>query len=156
MDCKFCNFIAGKENAHENGYPFVTISEKKHTLAFVSQDSPINEDAHMLVIPKKHFQNIHDVPATILAELIAHAASLGLKFHESHDGYNLLLNNDRAAGQYVMHVHMHVIPRDNNDGITIENWKRQKITEREFLKLCEKAKRKGHKTLRVLQKPSGF
>jgi len=110
MDCIFCKIVAGK-------IPSLTIYENDHVLSFL--DIGPLADGHTLVIPKKHYTYLHEMPSVELAEIgkalpeIADAvmAATGAQ------GYNVLQNNGRCAGQFVDHVHFHIIPRVEGDGL---------------------------------------
>ena len=113
-DCVFCK-IAGGE------LPAAKIYEDEVTLAFLDV-GPIS-DGHTLVIPKQHFERLHDCPAELLSRIcgclgkIADAVMAAM----NSDGYNLLCNNGRAAGQIVEHLHFHIIPRNAGDGL-LNRW----------------------------------
>ena len=55
------------------------------------------------------------------------------------DGVNLGQNNKKAAGQLVDHIHFHLIPRFNNDGL--KHWPGKKYLENESKKVAEEIKR---------------
>lgn len=113
-DCIFCK-IAGGE------VPAARIYEDQVVVAFLDT-GPVS-DGHTLVIPRQHFEKFHDCPADLLAQIgsrlgkIAKAVSAAM----SSDGYNILCNNGRAAGQIVEHMHFHIIPRMAGDGV-FDRW----------------------------------
>jgi histidine triad (HIT) family protein len=101
--------------------PVTKIYEDEAVLAFLDI-GPIS-DGHTLVIPKQHFEKLHDCPAEILGQI---ASSLGriagsVAAAMNSDGYNLLCNNGRAAGQVIEHLHFHIIPRNTGDGV-FDRW----------------------------------
>jgi histidine triad (HIT) family protein len=67
---------------------------------------------HTLVVPKEHFENIYDVPEKLLAEMAAVVKRIyvAVKKTINADGIKVIQLNGRAAGQVVMHIHIHVIP----------------------------------------------
>jgi len=136
----FSDFVGGKVS-HRNGYPFITLHETPHSVAFMSIDIPYKEDGHILVIPKKRFVDLSEIPSDILNDLIGAIKKVGNALEEDHSGYNVLLNNGQDAGQYMMHTHFHIIPRRDGDGIKIEAWERPKISLEDFIKINEKLKR---------------
>jgi len=95
--------------------PATKIYEDEIVLAFLDI-SPIS-DGHTLVIPKQHFEKVHDCPPELLGQVgsrlgkIAGAVTAAI----NSDGYNVLCNNGRAAGQLVEHLHFHIIPRNPGD-----------------------------------------
>lgn len=129
-DCIFCKIVAGQ-------IPATKIYEDDIILAFLDI-GPVS-DGHALVICKQHFEKLHDCPPELLAEValrlgkIAKAVSAGMK----SDGYNLLCNNGRAAGQLVDHLHFHIIPRNANDGV-FDRWPASKYQEGEAEELAAK------------------
>lgn len=68
---------------------------------------------HTLVVPKKAFTDIYEVPDDLLSHtmLIAKKVSLACKKAFDAPGLNILSNNGAVAGQTVFHFHLHVIPR---------------------------------------------
>jgi len=110
-DCLFCK-ISKKE------IPSSKVYEDDKTFAFLDI-SPISK-GHTLVIPKNHSQNIYTMPTDDMNALmqttqkIANALKKSLKC----DGINLGMNNEKPAGQLIMHAHMHVIPRTQGDGLS--------------------------------------
>ena len=138
MHCIFCEFISGKRKEHIKGYPFIPINETKNTVSFMAIDIPATEDGHLLVIPKKHYMYIEDLPKQILHELIDQISLVSKSLRRTHQGCNILLNDGKSAGQHILHAHFHVIPRDKSDNIKIDVWKRKKLTKSEFIKLNKK------------------
>ncbi|MCH4123393.1 MAG: HIT family protein [Levilactobacillus sp.] len=68
---------------------------------------------HLLIVPKQHYATYFDVPATTRAamdDLTFHAKQL-LDEKFAPAGYNIGINVEAAAGQTVMHAHIHLIPR---------------------------------------------
>lgn len=101
--------------------PFCNVIDEeiilKNDLAFVRYDKfPVNK-GHVLVIPYRHvssYFNLTVEEGTALNDLTLEAKNLIDNEHEP-DGYNLGTNIGIAAGQTVMHVHTHLIPRYDND-----------------------------------------
>jgi len=109
-DCVFCKIIAGE-------IPCRKIFENGKVLAFLDI-GPVS-DGHTLVVPRVHYEKLHECPEEVLAELsnclgkIAPAVAGAMET----EAYNVLCNNGRAAGQLVEHVHFHIIPRKDGDGV---------------------------------------
>lgn len=108
--CIFCKIVAGQ-------IPSTKIYEDDAVIAFLDI-GPIS-DGHTLVVTKRHFEKLHDCPAELLGQVgsqlgkIAEAVAAAM----GCDGYNVLCNNGRAAGQLIGHVHFHIIPRNTGDGV---------------------------------------
>jgi len=73
---------------------------------------------HSLVISRKPYTNVQACPDEILTHMLLVAKKVDAKIREQlHcDGTNILINNDPASGQAVPHIHIHVVPRYENDG----------------------------------------
>ncbi|MFX1308354.1 MAG: HIT family protein [Promethearchaeota archaeon] len=107
-DCIFCKII-------EREIPSKIIFEDDLTLAFLDI-SPISK-GHTIIIPKNHYSNLEDIPNKELTELYKIVKKLATKIHKNLeiDGYNVLQNNFKAAGQEIIHFHVHIIPRNYDD-----------------------------------------
>ncbi|MBS3113790.1 HIT domain-containing protein [Candidatus Woesearchaeota archaeon] len=141
MKCLFCGFISGKRKVHDNRFPFKILDETQNTIAFLSVDFPSTENGHVLVIPKKHFENLEDVPKTILSELINEVKKISKILRVNHKGTNVLLKNGKYAGQKIMHTHFHIIPRNPDDDIEIEIFKRKRLSFKEYNRLFNSLKK---------------
>ena len=108
--CLFCKMVAGEISVTK-------VYEDEAVLAFLDI-GPIS-DGHTLVIPKHHYEKLHECPTELLAQIasrlgkIAGAVASAMK----SDGYNLLCNNGRVAGQVIEHLHFHIISRSAGDGL---------------------------------------
>ncbi|MEI6773769.1 MAG: HIT family protein [bacterium] len=118
---------------HRNGMPFIPLYETKYTIVFMSIAIPQYEDGHVLIIPKKRFRTIEEMSSNYLKDLMSTVQIVGTVVKQTHTGYNLLLNNGEDAGQYILHVHFHLIPRKEHDHITIEFFKKQKLSSKAFI-----------------------
>jgi len=109
-DCIFCKIISGQ-------IPSVKVYEDDFVLAFLDI-GPVS-DGHTLVVPKQHVEKLDSCPPDLLCQVsqriarIAGAVTSAVK----SDGYNVLCNNGRAAGQVVDHLHFHIIPRMLADNV---------------------------------------
>jgi diadenosine tetraphosphate (Ap4A) HIT family hydrolase len=89
----------------------------EHPLALAFRDrSPLSK-GHSLVIPRRHVVSFFDCTAEERAAMLVLLDEIrtGLDREYAPDGYNIGLNNGVAAGQTVMHAHMHLIPRYTGD-----------------------------------------
>jgi histidine triad (HIT) family protein len=109
-DCIFCKIASGE-------IPATKVFEDDETLAFLDIQ-PVSE-GHVLVIPKDHFENIHTVPEETWCRLFltVKKVATAVRHAVNADGINLEMNNEAAAGQIVMHAHVHIVPRHNDDGL---------------------------------------
>ncbi len=108
-DCLFCKIAAKKISA-------AVIYENDHVLAFL--DIMPRTTGHTMVIPKVHAPNILELPSDELAPLFAavkHVAGM-LSASLKPDGITIGINQGRASGQEVDHLHVHLMPRWHGDG----------------------------------------
>ena len=107
-ECIFCK-ITKRE------IPSRIIFEDDFTLAFLDI-APISK-GHTIIIPKNHYSNLEDIPNNELTELFKTVKKLAIRIHRNLeiDGYNVLQNNFKAAGQDILHFHVHIIPRKYDD-----------------------------------------
>ncbi len=121
--CLFCKIINGE-------VPSTTIYEDADTLAFLDI-KPVNP-GHTLVIPKKHYENIHDTPDETFAKMSVAAKKVAdaiLKLGAK--GVNIGMNNGKEAGQIIFHAHVHVMPRYGKDKFSLWVGKEYEGNERE-------------------------
>jgi histidine triad (HIT) family protein len=115
MECIFCKIVRGE-------IPAVKVLDEELVVAFM--DINPSSRGHMLVVPKNHTENIFEIPESDLATLFkavkkcAGAAKDALRA----DGITILQLNGKASDQIVPHLHIHVIPRWENDGLSVSTW----------------------------------
>ena len=109
-DCIFCK-IVNKEVSSKVVY------EDDNFIGFLD----INQVAEgkTLIIPKKHYKTLLDIPSSLGNEMLAAVKKVSLKLINDGkaDGFNILMNNFEVAGQVVPHAHIHVLPRKKGDGL---------------------------------------
>lgn len=107
-DCIFCKIARG-EIACSKTY------EDDNFIGFL--DINPRTEGHTVIIPRKHFRNLLDMPSSLGNEMLeaVKEVSLDLIKQGKAEGFNLIVNNESAAGQVVFHVHLHVIPRKKDD-----------------------------------------
>ena len=113
-DCLFCKIAKGI-------IPCDKVYEDSDTFAFLDIN-PVSE-GHTLVITKKHYKNIMEIPDEELSKLIVSVKKVSKAVEQAMnaDGINIVQNNRESAGQAVPHIHFHIIPRHESDGISICN-----------------------------------
>lgn len=101
--------------------PFCPVKDREilaaHPLAAAITDSFPLTRGHALVVPRRHVASLFDLtPDERLAilELLDQTKAV-LDAQYAPDGYNIGINDGEAAGQTVMHLHVHVIPRYAGD-----------------------------------------
>ena len=115
-NCVFCAIAAGE-------IPSFKIYEDELVLAYLDIN-PFSK-GHTLVIPKEHSTDLLDTSDNTLALLAARVKKVAahLKSALPCDGFNILQNNGESAGQTVMHIHFHIVPRYGKENISFESHK---------------------------------
>jgi len=131
MDCIFCKIAEGE-------IPADKIYEDENCLAFLDI-TPVNP-GHALLIPKAHYENLHELPDELLSKMapVIKKIADAVKKGTDAEGINIGMNNGEAAGQIVPHAHFHIIPRFSGDGH--KHWKGGSYAEEEAKKTAEKIK----------------
>ncbi len=109
-ECIFCKIASGQ-------IPAVKIYEDDVVVAFLDI-GPIS-DGHTLVMPRQHVEKVHNCPSELLGQIWSRLGKIAgaVASAVGSDGYNVLCNNGRAAGQVVDHLHFHIVPRKIGDGV---------------------------------------
>ena len=109
-DCIFCKMVDGQ-------IPVTKIYEDDFALSFLDI-GPLS-DGHTLLIPKEHFEKLDECRPELLGQVASRLGKIAKAVCSAvqAEGYNVLCNNGRSAGQLVNHMHFHIIPRNANDGV---------------------------------------
>jgi histidine triad (HIT) family protein len=109
-DCLFCK-ISAKQ------IPSMPVYEDDAVYAFLDIH-PVNP-GHVLVVPKKHSSGLHDADAETLHRVIEAVQKVAKAVMEAlgTDGFNIEENNGTIAGQVIPHLHFHIVPRRQDDGL---------------------------------------
>lgn len=126
--CLFCKIVAGS-------IPSYKLFEDGHVLSFLDI-GPLSR-GHLLIIPKQHAVTLDELDEASAMACAAAARRLGKVVCDATGvkDWNLLQNNGKLAGQVVMHVHFHVIPRREGDGLGFR-WPAGKLEKDEAVALA--------------------
>ena len=130
--CVFCKIVAGQIPCHR-------VYEDERVLAFLDV-SPLAE-GHTLIIPKGHYATLDKMSDADAAACAAVLPRLGRAVTAATGaaGWNVLQNNGRVAQQSVDHVHFHIIPRREGDGLGYR-WPAGKLSPEAAKGMVEKVK----------------
>ena len=105
--CIFCR-IAQKR------VPANLVCEDEKAMAFLDI-RPLSE-GHTLIIPKSHYETIFEIPQELIMHIqgVTKRVALAVKKATQADGISIMQQNGKAAGQEILHLHVHVIPRCEN------------------------------------------
>jgi histidine triad (HIT) family protein len=125
-DCVFCKIVAGS-------IPATRVHEDEHTVAFmdIGQVNP----GHVLVALKAHAENVYALDDAQAAAVFRAAARVarGIRDAFQPQGLSVYQANGQSAGQTVFHLHIHLVPRHEGDGMAltwpVKNPPREKLEE---------------------------
>ena len=131
-NCIFCKLASGE-------IPSSTIYEDEDFKVILDL-SPASK-GHALIIPKEHYRNLYDLDENLVSKAMVLAKKMITKMTDilGCDGYNIVQNNEEAAGQTVFHFHMHLIPRYKDDEVGL-GWKMGELTEEDKTEILNKVK----------------
>lgn len=102
-DCIFCKIANHEVNSR-------IVFENERVVAF--HDLFPAAPTHLLIIPKRHYETLNDVPASdsaLLGELMTTAVQLAREQGLADDGYRVVMNCNQNGGQSVYHIHLHLL-----------------------------------------------
>lgn len=129
-NCIFCKLAAGD-------IPSATLYEDDDFRVILDLN-PASR-GHALIIPKEHYRNLYDLDDDLAAKALVLAKRMVLRLKEvlGCDGYNIVQNNEEAAGQTVLHFHMHMIPRYEGDKVGL-GWKMGELSDEDKEEIISK------------------
>lgn len=122
-NCIFCDIISGKAAAH-------IIKQNENVIVFLSLEG------HPLVVPKAHIPDVFSLDPENAGHVMREAVAISNALREvcKCDGINLVQSNGSAAGQDVLHFHLHIKPRWKDDDVIIR-WNTDAEEEQKRLEL---------------------
>jgi histidine triad (HIT) family protein len=110
--CPFCAIVAGDSERKRD-----VIFENDDIIAFVALRQKANNLGHGLVVPKKHYENLYEIPDDLLAKVYIGVKKLAIATKKAYrsDGITTRQHNEPGGGQDVWHFHVHVYPRYRGD-----------------------------------------
>jgi len=103
MNCLFCRIIKGE-------IPSTKVFENDKVVAF--HDIHPKAPVHLLVIHKEHTPSITETPhekSYIFGDIFDAVREIALQLKLDEKGYRIIVNNGKAAGQEVFHLHIHIL-----------------------------------------------
>jgi histidine triad (HIT) family protein len=133
MECIFCKIVSGE-------IPAVKVLDEELVVAFM--DINPSSRGHMLVVPRNHAENIFEIPESDLVALIkaVKRCAKAVKEALNAEGITILQLNGKASDQIVPHLHIHVIPRWENDGLSVSTWEMKPGDMEEIQEIALKVK----------------
>jgi histidine triad (HIT) family protein len=102
-DCVFCKMVCGEIKPD-------MVMETDELIAFrdINPQAPV----HVLVVPRKHISTLNDLEAAdaaLMSRLVLAAREIAQREKIVESGYRLVMNCNRAGGQTVFHIHLHLL-----------------------------------------------
>lgn len=115
MKCIFCEIANKRSKAW-------VVYENKDIIAFFDKGSATK--GHTLIAPKRHYENIYNIPKGLLSKVTIASKYVAQKYKAKLkvNAVNLVHASGKQAGQDVFHFHMHLIPRYKGDNIKEHLW----------------------------------
>ena len=127
-DCLFCRIVAGE-------IPAVIVFEDKNTVAFLDH-RPLFP-GHTLLVPRKHFETLGDLPVAQVGPLFENAQVLSRAVQSAMEAEGNFVSMNNRVSQSVPHLHVHVVPRRKKDGLKGFFWPRTKYKGEEEMQLVQ-------------------
>lgn len=128
-ECVFCKIISGET-------PSMKLYEDQHCIAFMDIN-PVTK-GHTLLVPKKHYSNLLEAcqeelmwvasRLPVVAKAVVEGTGAG--------GFSVVQLNGSCAGQVVPHLHFHIIPRKEGDGVSF-HWEHIEYEPGEMERIAE-------------------
>ena len=131
-DCIFCKIVS-KE------IPTKILVETESCIGFLDA-FPLTK-GHALVIPKRHYEKLQDLPINVNTEVFSTVHSLISKVDSLTGATLVAVHNGKQSGQEIPHVHVHLIPRSEDDSAGAVHSmfsKKPDLSESEIEELCSK------------------
>ncbi len=119
-NCIFCKIANGE-------IPAATVYEDEYFRAIL--DLGPASKGHTLILPKEHYRDFYELDDVLAEKILPVAKKIMSELTEklNCNGFNLLQNNGKIAGQTVFHYHLHLIPRYEGDRVNF-SWEIGELT----------------------------
>jgi len=120
--CPICLAVDGIESKDTMMKQDDILYRDNLVMAVVNSKFITGNEGHVIVVPKKHYENFYDLPDEVGEKIIkiAKRVAIAMKEIRGCDGIMIQQNNEPASGQHALHYHMHIFPRFNNDNIWLK------------------------------------
>jgi histidine triad (HIT) family protein len=128
--CLFCEIAAGR-------VPVAKVFEDDDFVAFLDH-RPLFP-GHCLLIPRTHYETLPDLPVSETGPLFERARMLCAAVQEAADAHGSFMAVNNRVSQSVPHLHVHIVPRRQKDGLKGFFWPRRKYlndTEQENIQIA--------------------
>ncbi len=127
-NCLFCRIVSGE-------VPAVVVFEDNDTLAFLDH-RPLFP-GHTLLVPRKHYETLTDLPGEQVGSLFKNAQSLASAVETAMEAEGTFVAMNNRVSQSVPHFHIHIVPRRRKDGLKGFFWPRTKYKTQEEMEVVQ-------------------
>ena len=127
--CVFCAIVAGET-------PSSTVYEDERFQAFLDVRPLFH--GHVLLVPKDHHEAIWDLPADLAGDLTARTQALSVAVRDAMGAAGVFNAVNNVVSQSVPHLHVHVVPRNRQDGLRGVFWPRTTYADGEAEAVAER------------------
>ena len=127
-NCLFCRIVSGELKAE-------VVFEDENTVAFLDH-RPLFA-GHTLLVPRKHFETLGDLPASQIGPLFKNAQLLSRVIESAMDAEGTFVAMNNRVSQSVPHLHVHIVPRRRKDGLKGFFWPRTKYKDQQDMEIVK-------------------
>ncbi len=121
-DCLFCRIVSGTLDAN-------VVFADEHSMAFLDH-RPLFP-GHCLLVPRKHFETLADLPGSQVGPFFKNAQMLSRAVESAMAAQGTFVAMNNRVSQSVPHLHVHIVPRRKGDGLKGFFWPRTKYKSNE-------------------------
>ena len=115
--CPICPAVHGLETEHTWIKQADIIFRDEYVMVFIGSKFIQGHEGYPLVVPVQHFENIYDIPESIIGSIAAMTKKMATAVKDTFecDGITIVQNNEPAGDQHAFHYHVHIVPRFHDD-----------------------------------------
>jgi len=139
--CPFCILASGQDAEYNLQNDIIFRNEQ--VIAFVGPKWWVNNPGSVIIIPVMHFENIYDIPDSLLGLIHVTGKKIGIAIKQAYncEGLSFRQHNEPAGDQNVWHYHLNVFPRWKGDDLYLNDNNAKYVTPTERLPYIEKLKK---------------
>lgn len=136
--CPFCDWLSGNETDYKRNSDIVY--EDSETVAFISPKWWVNNPGHVIVIPRKHYENLYSIPQDSYAAVSKTVQKVAIAIRSTYNctGTSTRQHNEPDGNQDVWHLHVHVFPRYPSDKLYQSHENKHFVSPEERLPFARK------------------
>ena len=143
--CPICVGVSGIESDKTLIRQEDVVYKDDEVMAFIASYFIAGNEGHLIVVPKKHYENLYDLPDDVGARVFSVARQMAMVMRKGYgcEGVTTLQHNEPAGGQHAFHYHLHLFPRYKGDSLHENMGNKRETSVEERRKFVEKIKKIG-------------